>query len=131
MLAQKSKVDGIRLHINVANDEITRAEVAKAKCEKDRQKLDSLIDSNTESLSQVDDAIAGIDEQLSECQTTLNTIRTKVEQAQVATDHAKEDLDDLKAELDEQMKIIQKFRAREVGFRSNVLDKALGSQGWQ
>jgi structural maintenance of chromosome 4 len=114
MLAQKSKVDGIRLHINLANDEITRAEVGKAKCEKDQQKLEAAIEANTETLAQVDEMLVGIDEHLNECQTTLNNIRTKVEQAQGATEHAKEDLDDLKGELDEQMKVIQKFRAKEV-----------------
>lgn len=114
MLAQKSKVDGIRLHINLANDEITRAEVGKTKCEKDHQKFNSMIESNTESLTQVEGMVAEIDEQLREVQATLEKIRTKVEQAQVATDHAKEDLDDLKSELDDQMKVIQKFRAKEV-----------------
>ena len=35
LLAQKSKVDGIKTHINIAMDELTKAEVAKAKAEKD------------------------------------------------------------------------------------------------
>jgi len=43
-LTQKSKVDGIRLHINLANDEITKAEVAKAKAEKDSVKYDATIE---------------------------------------------------------------------------------------
>jgi structural maintenance of chromosome 4 len=114
MLAQKSKVDGIRLRINLSNDEITRAEVGKAKCDKDRQKYKSALETNTEALAELEASLAGIDEQLAECQETLNNIRSKVEEAQIATDHAKEDLEDLKSELDEQMKVIQKFRAKEV-----------------
>jgi structural maintenance of chromosome 4 len=114
MLAQKSKVDGIRLHINLANDEITRAEVGKAKCEKDQQKFETSVSTDEASLAQIDELLVGIDAQLSECQETLSNIRTKVDQAQVATEHAKEDLEDLKNELDEQMKVLQKFRAKEV-----------------
>ena len=46
LLTQKSKVDGIKLHINLANDEITKAEVAKAKAEKHSAKLDASINTN-------------------------------------------------------------------------------------
>jgi structural maintenance of chromosome 4 len=35
LLEQKSKVDGLKLHINLTNDEITKAEVMKAKAERD------------------------------------------------------------------------------------------------
>jgi structural maintenance of chromosome 4 len=114
LLAQKSKVDGIKLHINLANDEITRAEVAKAKAEKDVQKLATSIASHRAGLEEVDRTTAELEEQLEEVIVTVAEIRSKMEQAQAATENAKDDLDDIKSELDEQAKIIQKFRAKEV-----------------
>lgn len=54
LLTQKSKVEGLRLHINLANDEITKAEVAKAKAEKDSAKLDGTIETNRASLGEAE-----------------------------------------------------------------------------
>src|ERR1700722_8427183 len=70
LLTQKSKVDGFRLHINVANDEITKAEVAKAKAEKDTVKFEHTIhtiQSNATGLQEVEAEVANLDSQLEEC----------------------------------------------------------------
>ncbi|KAI9437783.1 hypothetical protein BJY52DRAFT_1382341 [Lactarius psammicola] len=54
LLAQKSKVDGLKLHVNLANKEITKVEVAMAKAEKDSVKFDGAIASNWKSLKEVE-----------------------------------------------------------------------------
>jgi structural maintenance of chromosome 4 len=114
LLAQKSKVDGLKLHINLANEEITKAEVAKAKAEKDVEKLKNTIATNTALQEEIDDDLAKLDEQLQECNAVLDDIRNKVEAAQAAAENAKEDLESIKADLDEKMIGIQAFRKKEV-----------------
>ncbi len=121
MLAQKSKVDGTRLHINLAADEITRAEVAATKAGKDIGKLEASLQTHQSALVELEKEAAGLTEQLNEVEGTVNEIRSKVEKAQLATDNAKDDLEEIKADLDEQQKVIQKFRAKEVRSRLQYL----------
>ncbi|TFY64633.1 hypothetical protein EVG20_g5880 [Dentipellis fragilis] len=113
MLKQKSTVDGIKLHINLANDEITKAEVAKAKAEKDSVKLANAIESNESSLKEVEDELAGLVEQLEGVAETVAAIRAKVETAQSAVEHSKDDLEELKTALDEKNEEVQAFRNKE------------------
>jgi structural maintenance of chromosome 4 len=114
LLTQKSKVDGIRLHINLANDVITKAEVAKAKAEKDTVKLQHTLETSTNSLQEVEREIADLDDQLEECGQYVAKLRTKVDAAQTAAENSKDDLEALKAELDAKTEEIQAFRQKEV-----------------
>ncbi len=54
LLTQRSKVNGLKLHIDIANEEITKAEVATARAEKDTVKLECSIASNQQSLEGVE-----------------------------------------------------------------------------
>ncbi|KAH9048629.1 SMCs flexible hinge, partial [Lactarius deliciosus] len=54
LLAQRSKVDGLKLHIDVANEGITKAEVAMARAEKDLVKFEGSIASNGQNLQGVE-----------------------------------------------------------------------------
>lgn len=119
LLAQKSKVDGVKLHINLANEEITKAEVAMAKAEKDTEKFNNTIETNTVALSEVEQDMAKLDRQLQECGDVLDDIRSKVDAAQAAAENAKDDLDGIKADLDEKMGGIQEFRKKEVCLMMN------------
>ncbi len=118
LLSQKSKVDGLRLHINLANDEITKAEVAKAKAEKDVKKLRTVIENNTATLEEVSEELQKLEEELEECVQYVENIRSKVADAQTAAENSKDDLENLKAELDEKTEQIQAFRAKEVSLYS-------------
>ena len=114
LLTQRSKVDGIKLHISLALDEITKAEVNKAKAEKDAAKAEKNIESNTTALEEVEAEVNELNEQLEETDALVTEMRTKVEAAQSAEENAKDDLENLKAELDVKTEQIQKFRQREV-----------------
>ena len=114
LLAQKSKVDGLKLHISVANDEITKAEVAKAKAEKDSIKLESSITGNQEGLAEVEAELEKLNESLQEVKDYVADIGAKVEAAQAEVENSKDDLENLKVELDEKTEEIQAFRAIEV-----------------
>lgn len=114
LLAQKSKVEGLNLHIRLAGEEITKAEVAKAKAEKDSTKLGISIENNETSLEEASAEVKRLGEEIDECVRLIEEIRDSVSKAQEAADNAKEDLDSLKAELDEKTDAIQTFRQKEV-----------------
>ncbi|KAI0962099.1 hypothetical protein AcV7_001019 [Taiwanofungus camphoratus] len=122
LLSQKSKVDGIRLHINLANDEITKAEVGKAKAEKDTTKYENSIETNTSALQEVEVELEELSEQLEQITTYVDEIRSKVEAAQAAADNSKEDLENLKNELDTKTEEIQAFRQKEMELQQALND---------
>ncbi|KAI0082329.1 hypothetical protein K474DRAFT_1655715 [Panus rudis PR-1116 ss-1] len=122
LLAQKSKVEGLRLHINLANEEITKAEVAKAKAEKDSVKLASAIESNTSSLEELQAELQDLGEQMKECADYMDEIKEKVQAAQAAAENSKDDLDALKTELEEKTEEIQAFRQKEMELKQKLSD---------
>ncbi|KZT08792.1 RecF/RecN/SMC protein [Laetiporus sulphureus 93-53] len=122
LLSQKSTVDGIRLHINLANDEITKAEVAKAKAEKDCVKLKSTIKNNTEALEEVERDLEELNAELKEITDYVDQLREQVEAAQVAVENSKDDLEGLKSELDAKNEGIQEFRQKEMELQQKLND---------
>lgn len=114
LLAAKSKVDGTRGMISLSNDEITRAEVARAKAEKDVTKCSSSIQANKTTEAEESQELQSLEEQLAEVNAYVAELREKVEAAREAVDHSKEDLRELKRELDEKTEQIQAFRKIEV-----------------
>ncbi|KAH9017591.1 SMCs flexible hinge [Lactarius hengduanensis] len=66
LLAQKSQVDGLKLHIDAANEKITKAEVAMAKAERDLAKFEGSIASNRQSLAGVEIELGKLSESLRE-----------------------------------------------------------------
>ncbi|KAH9953375.1 hypothetical protein BC827DRAFT_1248888 [Russula dissimulans] len=123
LLAQKSKVDGLKLHINLASDEITRAEVAKAKAEKDSVKLENSIAGHQQGLAEVEAELETLNESLQEVKDYVADIRAKVEAAQAEVENSKDDLENLKVELDQKTEEIQAFRAVEVELTQKLNDK--------
>ncbi|PCH34299.1 RecF/RecN/SMC protein [Wolfiporia cocos MD-104 SS10] len=122
LLTQKSKVDGIRLHINLANDEITKAEVAKAKAEKDSAKYEHTIENNSAALEEVSGELEELNEQLEELTQYVAELRAQVEDAQAAVENSKEDLDNLKSELDAKQEEVQAFRQKQMDLTQSITD---------
>ncbi|KAI0732433.1 RecF/RecN/SMC [Fomitopsis betulina] len=122
LLSQKSKVDGIRLQINIANDEITKAEVAKAKAEKDAVKFEGTIESNRTTLDEVTTELEELNGQIEEITTYVEELRSKVEAAQAAVENSKDDLENLKGELDVKTEEIQAFRAKQMELTQSLAD---------
>ncbi|KAF8518607.1 RecF/RecN/SMC [Gautieria morchelliformis] len=122
LLAQKSKVDGVKLHINLATEEITKAEVGMAKAEKDTDKFKNAIEMNTAAFEEVEQDMAKLDQQLQECSDVLDDIRSKVDAAQAAAENAKDDLEGIKGDLDEKMIGIQEFRKKEMEYNQHLED---------
>ena len=114
LLAQRSKVDGIRTLIGIANDEITKAEVARNKAEKDSVRLEGTLANDSATLRELESEMQQLDERLEELANEVAQLRENVEAAQSAADNSKEDLENLKAELDTKEDEISGFRQREV-----------------
>ncbi|KAI1790910.1 RecF/RecN/SMC protein [Ganoderma leucocontextum] len=120
LLSQKSKVDGIRLHINLANDELTKAEVTKAKAEKDLSKFTHNLKANRQELEEVEAELADLKEQLEEVQRYMVALQEQVNVAQAAAEQSSDDLAKLKEELDQKTEEIQAFRQREMKIHSEL-----------
>ncbi|KAF9443745.1 hypothetical protein P691DRAFT_712872 [Macrolepiota fuliginosa MF-IS2] len=122
LLSQKSKVDGIRLLINIANEEITRAEVARAKAEKDIGKLEGAVEGNEASHKECEGEVQELQGTLQELQDYLKELREQYEAAQEAAENSKEDLDQLKKELDEKEAKIKDFMMKQKKLQQEIQD---------
>ncbi|KAF9237097.1 RecF/RecN/SMC [Melanogaster broomeanus] len=122
LLKQRSTVEGIKLHINLANDEITKAEVAKAKAEKDVIKHDSAIAANATSVEEVNQELEQLETQLEEVHQYLEELKEQVDAAQAAAENSKDDLDALKTKLEAKREEIQAFREKEMELTQKLND---------
>ncbi|OCH95713.1 RecF/RecN/SMC protein [Obba rivulosa] len=122
LLTQKSKVEGINLHINLANDEITKAEVAKAKAENDVDKLEASVKEDRAILQGLDVDIQKLKEEIETCVSYIEELGAKVEEAQAAVESSKDDLEQLKGELDTKREEIQAFRQKEMELKQRLND---------
>ncbi|KAJ7262256.1 RecF/RecN/SMC [Mycena haematopus] len=122
LLTQKSKVDGIRLHINLANDEITKAEVAKAKADKDLVKLAKAIETNSAAIEAVDAELEELDGQIDELAQFIASHQANVQAAKAAAENSKDDLEDLKKALDKKEEEIQVFKQTEVELKQKLAE---------
>jgi structural maintenance of chromosome 4 len=120
LLMQKDKVDGTKLHIKLVNDEITKAEVAKAKAEKDSTKLEESVQVNSEKLEASDAELAKVLAELKETRDYIEELQGRVDEAQEAADASKEVLDKLKEELEEKNEEVEEFRKKEVCFHPRL-----------
>ncbi|KAK0434825.1 RecF/RecN/SMC N terminal domain-containing protein [Armillaria borealis] len=107
LLAQRSKVDGIKLHLGLANDEITKAEVAKKRAQNDVARLTASLDTNIVSQQEVEEELEKLDGELKEVRDA------NVAKAKEAEETMAEDLQKLKEELDETLELVQGFIQRE------------------
>lgn len=114
LMAQKSKVEGLRTHINLTNDAITTAEVAKAKAEKDVVKHTHTINSDATALEQAEEDLAGFDKDLADLKEYMQTLKENVEEAETAEENQRENLVNEKAELDSKAEEVEAFRQTEV-----------------
>lgn len=112
--SQKTKVDGIKEMIDLANDQITKAEVGKAKSEKDTEKLAHGIESAEAQLGELKAEVEELDEMLGACQADVAGVREKVEMGQEVAEKHTQELEEMKTDLDDKTKQINHFRKKEV-----------------
>ncbi|KAG1842247.1 RecF/RecN/SMC N terminal domain-containing protein [Suillus subalutaceus] len=123
LLKQKSTVDGIRLLHQLANEEVTKAEVMKATAEKNIVKYTSGVETNRAALEEVEKELEELKDQLAEVAQYLEDLKEKVEAAQAAQESSKDDLDQLKQQLQEKREEIDEFRKKELEITQKLTDK--------
>ena len=121
LMAQKSKVEGLKNHIDLTNDLITNAEVTKTKAEKDVEKYQDTLENDTAALTDMEKELAELDGQLEELRGFVQDVKAKVEAAEAAEESKREALAERKAQLDEKTEAVEAFRQTEVGFRRQSL----------
>ncbi|KAJ7680246.1 RecF/RecN/SMC [Mycena polygramma] len=122
LLTQKSKVDGIRLHINLANDEITKAEVAKAKADKDLVKLAKSIKAKSATVEEANRELEELNGQIDELAAFIADHQANVQEAKAAAENSKDDLETLKASLDQKEEEIQAFKQKEAELEQKLAE---------
>ncbi|KAG0697734.1 RecF/RecN/SMC N terminal domain-containing protein [Suillus ampliporus] len=123
LLKQRSTVDGIRLLHQLANEEVTKAEVMKATGEKNIVKYTSGVETNRTALEEVEKELEELKDQLAEVAQYLEDLKEKVEAAQAAQESSKDDLDQLKQQLQEKREEIDEFRKKELEITQKLSDK--------
>lgn len=112
--SQRSKVDDIKGMIELANEQLFKAEAGKTKCEKDRKKYTASIESHEVALREAEEEMAALEADLQTCQADVQKLQKAVSQAEAAKDTYEENLKELKEELDEKLKLTLSFRAKQV-----------------
>ncbi|KIK68539.1 hypothetical protein GYMLUDRAFT_189741 [Collybiopsis luxurians FD-317 M1] len=120
LIAQKSKVEGLRNHINLTNDAITNAEVSKAKAEKDIVKHQHAVDRDSADLHQIEEELAKLDEGLAKAQGFIEELREQCEAIQQKADNEREILQERKEELDHTAEELEAFRATETKLQKAI-----------
>lgn len=112
--SQQVKVEGIKEMSDHTNDQLTKAEVGRAKAERDMVKLDKAIKVNTIALEEIEEELAALEKNIRGNAAGLEHIRTQLDQAKDVLDERSLDLAEIKKILDEKLAHMNKFRAREV-----------------
>ena len=112
--SQQTRVQDLKSQIDHSSDRLTKAEVGKAKSEKDATKLEKAIKANEESLAACEEEAEELNKLNSDGAKDSELVRRKVEEAQELLAEKTEELKEMKSRLDEQLEVMIQFRAREV-----------------
>ncbi|KAF7321342.1 SMC hinge domain-containing protein [Mycena kentingensis (nom. inval.)] len=121
-LTQKSRVDGIRLHINLANDEITKAEVARTKADKDVTKLSKAIETDETSRDEAKVEVDELNDVIAQLQTQIDNSAEGVKEAKIEAEASKDNLDEIKQNLDQKEEGVQAFKQKELEIEQNIAE---------
>ncbi|KAK0482937.1 hypothetical protein EDD18DRAFT_1433060 [Armillaria luteobubalina] len=107
LLVQCSKVDGIKLHLCLANDKITKGEVAKKRVQNNITRLMASLDANLVTQKELQEELEKLDGELKEVREYVANLSTNVAKAKEAEETMAEDLQKLKEELDEMLELAE------------------------
>lgn len=104
----------LKAQIDLATDRLTKAEVGKAKSEKDAKKLAKSIETSTAAVETTEAELQELQEQIETGTSDSDAVRQMVEKSQDALAESREALAEMKESLDEKVDIMTQFRKREV-----------------
>jgi structural maintenance of chromosome 4 len=83
--SQKAKVENIKEQIETCNEQIVRAQVARTKAEKDLQKAEAAVITNTEELERIAEEIASIEEDITNKTSAALEVRQRCDEAKAVS----------------------------------------------
>ncbi|KAK9365403.1 RecF/RecN/SMC [Lipomyces kononenkoae] len=117
---QKAKVDGILQQIEIRNDRITMAEMAKAKAEKESAKERTSLANAEKELAEVEVELKSVQVDLANVENAVREHEQVSNQAAFVMEERQEKLKELKEDLDARMKEINAFKKAEVEIRNKI-----------
>ncbi|EJP61750.1 condensin complex component SMC4 [Beauveria bassiana ARSEF 2860] len=117
---QRALVDGLKDQITSHNEEISFAEVRKAKAEKQKVKLEKDIAKATKECDAAVAELEQLDDDITNQGTKSDELRQKVEEAQSALAIKKAQLQELKEDLDVKTSELNETRAIEIEMRNKL-----------
>lgn len=118
--SQKAKVDGLKEQIDHRMEELSAAEVAKAKSAKQLTKHEKALNDALKELEKIEKDVAKVDEDVRSHANSTAGSRKEAEEAQQALELKKEELQALKTELDEQTAELNETRGIEIEMRNKL-----------
>ncbi|CAG8698666.1 1665_t:CDS:2, partial [Acaulospora morrowiae] len=112
--AQKMKVDSIKEQIDMTNDHITKAQVAKSKAEKDVTKFENSIAKNEGEIEQLNQEMQDLEGSIRQNTELSRSIEIR------DLEEKKEALDEMKAERDSKATIINNTRAIQLEIKNKL-----------
>lgn len=119
---QQSKVQGMRSMIDVSGEELTKAEVAKARAEKDIVKYESSTSKRELAFADLEEEFQILQMNAHEKDGVASKARADLEEKQHALEGRQEERDSLKEALDESSNMINAFRSLELEIKQKFDD---------
>ncbi|KAK0528142.1 Structural maintenance of chromosomes protein 4 [Tilletia horrida] len=119
---QRSKVTGIKEMIDLSNERITKAEVAKVKAEKDIAKLSTNIEQHEQALETLAEELEDVLENIRAKDEVIAEVKAKLDKAQDELETKQDERDEIKTSLDENSEAINAFRSFEMEMKQKIDD---------
>ncbi|KAF5389563.1 hypothetical protein D9757_004121 [Collybiopsis confluens] len=130
LVAQRSKVDGLRNHIDLTNDAITLAEVTKAKSEKDVAKHQQAVDRDIVERDVVDKELVALEANLAEVQSYIEQLREQADDVNNKAENEKDILQKQKDRLDRTAEDLESYRATETRLKKAIENHSKTLEGF-
>lgn len=116
LLMQRSKVDSIKQYIDIATQEVTKAEVGLDKANKDVDRLSTSTGGHDKAIAEADAEVQDLFKSLRKARALVAEFDEKLRDASTELEERQEELHRVKEELDEKSDALRSFRQREVRY---------------
>ncbi|KZV74095.1 RecF/RecN/SMC protein [Peniophora sp. CONT] len=122
LLMQRSKVDSIKQYIDIATQEVTKAEVGLDKARKDVKRLSAATGGHDEAIADAEAEVEEFMEALSKAHESVEEGEEALREASNQLEGIKEELHDVKDKFEETSKALREFRQREEKYKMRLAD---------
>ncbi|KAI9594810.1 hypothetical protein BDF19DRAFT_96626 [Syncephalis fuscata] len=112
--SQKAKVENIKEQMESCNEQSVRAQVSRTKAEKDGNKAEQAVASNTAELEAIAQEIADIEQKINDKTSAALEVRQRCDEAKALMEDKDEQLAEMKQRVEEQQDQVKQLRLKEV-----------------